>query len=74
MTIALDLAIERAKSLPSEAQDELASLILAFAEGEATIELSAQEEEWLAESLEQADRGEFATKEEVKAMWAKFGL
>ncbi len=74
MTIALDHAIELAKTLPPEAQDELATLILAFAEGEPTIELSAEEEAWLQESLDQADRGEFASEEEVKAIWAKYGL
>jgi hypothetical protein len=74
MTIALDHAIELAKTLPPEAQDELANLILAFAEGEPTIELSPEEEAWLQESLDQADRGEFASDDEVKAMWAKYGL
>ncbi len=74
MTIALDHAIELAKTLPPEAQDELANLILAFAEGEPTIELSPEEEEWLQESLDQADRGEFASDEEVAAIWAKYGL
>ena len=38
------------------------------------IQLSAAEEASLAESLAQADRGEFATDEQVRAIWAKYGL
>ena len=73
MTIALDKAFERAKSLPPQAQDELAGIIQAFADGEPMIDLSSEEEAWLRESLDQADRGEFASDDEVRAVWAKFG-
>jgi predicted transcriptional regulator len=36
--------------------------------------MSAEEESSLDESLAQADRGEFATDEQVRAIWAKHNL
>jgi predicted transcriptional regulator len=36
--------------------------------------LTADEEASFEESLAQADRGEFATDEQVRAIWAKHGL
>jgi hypothetical protein len=38
------------------------------------IQLSPAEEASFAESLAQADRGEFATDEQVRAIWARHGL
>jgi predicted transcriptional regulator len=38
------------------------------------VQLSATEEASFAESLAQADRGEFATEEQVRAIWAKYDL
>ena len=43
-------------------------------EDQPVIQLSAAEEASLAESLAQADRGEFATEEQVRAIWAKYDL
>jgi len=37
-------------------------------------ELSLEEEAELDASLAEAERGEFATEEEVRAVWAKHGL
>jgi predicted transcriptional regulator len=36
--------------------------------------LTAGEEASLEESIQQTERGEFATDEEVRAIWAKYGL
>jgi predicted transcriptional regulator len=36
--------------------------------------LTPEEEASISPSLAQADRGEFATDEEVRAIWAKHGL
>jgi predicted transcriptional regulator len=41
---------------------------------EEAVQLSAADEASLAESLAQADRGEFATDEQVRAIWAKYDL
>jgi predicted transcriptional regulator len=38
------------------------------------IQLTVEEEASFEESLEQAERGEFATDEQVRAIWAKHGL
>ena len=56
-------------------QDELARLILQFAgEDPPVVQLTAEEESSFEESLAQAKRGEFATDEQVRAIWAKHGL
>ena len=43
-------------------------------EDQLVLQLSAEEEASFDESLAQADRGEFATDEQVRAIWAKHGL
>jgi hypothetical protein len=56
-------------------QDELARMRLLLAgENQPPFELSAEEEASFDESLMQADRGEFATDEQVRAIWAKHNL
>jgi hypothetical protein len=75
MTKFLDSAIEAARALPPELQDELARVILQFAgEDQPAIQLTAEEESSFEESLAQAERGEFATDEQVRAIWAKHRL
>jgi predicted transcriptional regulator len=43
-------------------------------EDQLMLQLSAEEAASFDESLAQADRGEFATDEQVRAIWAKHGL
>jgi hypothetical protein len=43
-------------------------------EDQPVVELTAEEVASFHESLGQADRREFATDEEVRAVWAKYGL
>ena len=43
-------------------------------EDQSVLQLSAEEAASFDESLAQADRGEFATDEQVRAIWAKHGL
>ena len=75
MTELLERAVESVRALPPEAQDALAHFLLQFAgDDEAVIPLSAEEQASLEESLAQAERGEFATDEQVRAIWAKHGL
>jgi predicted transcriptional regulator len=38
------------------------------------VQLSAEEDASFDESLAQAERGQFATDEQVRALWAKHGL
>jgi hypothetical protein len=75
MTKLFERAVETVRNLPPEMQDELAHLLLQLAgEDQPAVELTDQEEASLEESYQQADRGEFATDEEVRAIWAKYGL
>jgi hypothetical protein len=75
MTKLLEHAVETVRALPPEAQDSLARMLLQFAsEDQAAIQLTAEEEASFDESLGQAERSEYATDDEVRAIWAKHGL
>jgi predicted transcriptional regulator len=75
MTKLLDRAVEAARVLPPDIQDALARMLLQFAgEDQPPLQLTAEEEASFEESLAQADRGEFATDEQMRAIWAKHGL
>jgi hypothetical protein len=76
MTKLLDQAIEAARQLTPGEQDDIARAILQLAgAGETSpVPLTPQEREALAKSKAAAARGEFATDEEVRAVWAKHGL
>jgi predicted transcriptional regulator len=75
MTKLFEHAVETVRSLPAETQDELARLLLQLAgEDQPVVQLTPEEEAALDESMQQAERGEFATDEEVRAIWAKYGL
>jgi hypothetical protein len=75
MTKLLEQAVETVRGLPPEMQDELARMLLQLAgEDQPELLLSAEEAASFDESLDQADRGEFATDEQVRAIWAKHGL
>ena len=75
MTQLLDRAIAAARRLPPEAQDDIARSVLFLAGEEAEpVQLTDEERDSMVESLAQASRGEFATNEEVAALFAKHGL
>jgi hypothetical protein len=75
MTKLFERAVEIVRGLPAETQDELARLLLQLAgEDQPVVQLTAAEEASLDESIQQTERGEFATDEEVRAIWAKYGL
>lgn len=71
MSDLVERAVTTLRNLPPERQEELAQMLLFYADQE-MVWLTPEEEADLAESLAQADRGEFATDEEVRAVWAKF--
>jgi len=63
------------RALPPEMQDEIARMLLQCAGVEQpAIQLTPEEHAAIALSQEAAERGEFATDEEVRAIWAKHGL
>jgi len=76
MTKLLDQALEIARSLPADAQDDIARIVLQLAGTEAAspVILSDDERSAIAASKEAAKRGEFATEAQVRATWAKHGL
>jgi hypothetical protein len=75
MTKLLDQALEAARGLPPAAQDDIARvvLLLAGADDEAPVALTPEERAAIAAS-KAAGRGEFATDEQVRAVWAKHGV
>lgn len=76
MTKLLDQAVEFARSLPSDAQDDIARVVLqlAGAEDGPPVPLSDEERAAIATSKEAAVRGDFASDTQVRAVWAKHDL
>ncbi|MEL7302869.1 MAG: hypothetical protein AAGJ53_04160 [Pseudomonadota bacterium] len=66
MTKHFEMAIEEARKLSADEQNQLADIIFRYAGKDETIyELSEQEMASLEPSLRAADRGEFASDEDV---------
>jgi predicted transcriptional regulator len=75
MTKLFEQAVETVRGLAPEIQDDLARILLQLAgKDQPEVQLSAAEEASFEESLAQADRGEFATDEQVRGIWAKHNL
>ncbi|MBI1980548.1 MAG: hypothetical protein HYS63_03110 [Methylocystis sp.] len=73
MTRLLDEAVAKARRLPDAAQDEIAQILMRLAGDEgAPIQLTPEEERDLAEALAEVERGEFASDEAIRALWAKY--
>jgi hypothetical protein len=74
MTKLLDKAIEAAKQLQPEAQDELARTILYLVKNDGEPEeIDPEDLPDILEALAEVERGEFATDEEVEAAFRSFG-
>jgi hypothetical protein len=73
MTKLLDDALQAAPTLPALAQDDIARVVLQLAGMDDTplVMLSAEERAAVEGSKATAARGEIATEEQVRAMWAK---
>jgi len=75
MTKLFEQAVEAISVLPDDLQDELARALLQLAGvDQPLVELTPEEEAAIEESIAQTDRGEFASEEEIRAIWAKHGL
>jgi hypothetical protein len=77
MTRLLEQAIEAARGLPADAQDDIARVVLRLAgrDDEALrLPLTLEERATVATSKAAAARGEFATDEQVRILRAKHGL
>jgi hypothetical protein len=73
MTKLLDRAVAAARKLPPTAQDDIAEVMLRLAgDGDETpVPLTREEQAAIDRSKAAASRGEFASDEEVRAVWAK---
>jgi hypothetical protein len=76
MTKLLDYALEAARGLPAAAQDDIARVVLRLAGTDEAppVALSSEERAAIANSKAAATRGEFATDDQVRAVWAKHTL
>ena len=76
MTKLLDRAVELARSLPAADQDDIARIVLQLAgdQNQDTIPLSPAERDAIESSKLASARGDFATDEQVRAVWSKHGL
>jgi len=76
MTKLLDQALEAVRGLRPEAQDDIARVVLRLvgAVDEPPVPLTSEEKTAIASSKAAASRGEFATDEQLRAVWAKHGL
>jgi len=75
MTRLLEQAVEAVSVLPDDVQDDPARMLLQLAGVEQPLyELAPEEASDIDASLAEADRGEFATDEEIRAIWTKHGL
>ena len=76
MTQLLDQAVQSVRHLPPDTQDEIARVILRLAatDDDPAVILTQAESVAIARSKAAAAAGEFATEEEVRAVWAKHRL
>jgi hypothetical protein len=76
MTKLLEQALEAARTLSPDAQDDIARVVLRLAgtDEEPPVTLSPEERTAIVTSQAAAVRGEFATDEKVRAAWGKHGL
>ena len=76
MTKLLDQALQAARALPDDAQDDIARVVLQLAglDQQAVYSVTAEERSAIEASKAASARGEFASDEEVAAVWAKHGL
>lgn len=74
MTDLLEKAVTTARALPPNTQDEIARMMLAFVGEDLSVhQLTDEEIADLNASDEEVARGEFASDEQMRAIWAKHG-
>ena len=75
MTELLDRAVQAARGLSPAAQDDIARLVLHLAAADAPpVALTDDERVAVAASRAAAARCEFATDDQIRAVWARHGL
>jgi hypothetical protein len=75
MTKLLDQALDAVRKLPADMQDDIARVVLQLVRDDAApVTLSPEERAAISLSKSAVTGGEFATDEQVRAVWAKHGL
>jgi predicted transcriptional regulator len=74
-TEALEALIERVAAWPPEAQDEFMHSVSQIEEKHVGVyRLNAEEQAAIEAAIVQADRGEFASDQEMAELWRRHGL
>jgi predicted transcriptional regulator len=68
----IDAVLDRVKTWPPERQEEAMHVLLAMEEASSDHELSKEDIAAIEEGIAQARRGEFATDEEVAALFDRY--
>ena len=69
----IEQILERVRTWPAERQEDAAAILLEMEQQDASFyELSEEELAEIEVALEEADRGEFATDEEMKALFDRY--
>ncbi len=75
MTRLLEKGIEAVRDLPDEAQNRVGEMLLTVAEqSRRSVTLTPAQIEDVKLAVAEADRGDFASDEEMAAFWKKCGL
>lgn len=73
MSALLQKAIARLQELPEDRQDELARLVLEYADEEPLDLLTPEQVGEVELALKEMDEGKFASKERMEKFWSKPG-
>jgi hypothetical protein len=73
MTKLLDKGIEAVRGLPADRQDMAGELLLGLAKSGEQYRLTAEQLADVKLAIAEADRGEFASDQEMADTWKKFG-
>jgi hypothetical protein len=74
MTKLLEQGIQAMRELPADRQDMAGELLLALASGEPQYRLTCEQIEDLKLAIQEANRGELATADQIADTWKKFDL
>ena len=73
MSKLLDKGIEAVRGLPADRQDMAGELLLGLAKSGEQYRLTAEQLEDVKLAIAEADRGEFASEQDMADTWKKFG-
>ena len=74
MTKLLEEGIKAVQGLPEDRQNDAGEMLLTIASSSARYELTPEQIEDVKLAIAETDRGEFASEEDMEALWKKCGL